>query len=76
LLDLPAGMSLQSVVAAGVGSEIADPGLARRSASIGAEVGKGVIKLDLTTDCGGVGEHPPFTLIYHVPPSRQPYAGL
>jgi hypothetical protein len=50
-------MSLQSVVAAGVGSEVADAGLAGRPTPVGAEVGSGVVKIDATAHCGGVGEH-------------------
>jgi hypothetical protein len=50
-------MRFQPVVVAGVGSEVADAGLAGWSALVGAEVGNGVIKLDQPAHCGGVGEH-------------------
>ncbi len=38
-------------------SEVTDPGLAGRPASVGAEVGDGVIKVDAAAHRGGVGEH-------------------
>jgi hypothetical protein len=44
------------VVVAGVGSEVADSGLAGRPAFVGAQVGDGVIDIDGAADCGGVGE--------------------
>jgi hypothetical protein len=56
LSHLPAGMRLQAVVIAGVGSEIPDPGLAGWSALVGAEVGNGVINIDQPANGGGVGE--------------------
>ena len=45
------------MVAAHMGAEVADAGLAGRSAAVRAEVGDGVIKVCAAADCGGVGEH-------------------
>ena len=45
------------MVAAGVGSEVADSGLAGRPAVVGVEVGDGVIQVDSAADGGGVGKH-------------------
>ena len=56
LADLPAGVRFQAVVVAGVGSEVADAGLAGRAALVGAEVGNGVVNVDQPAYCGGVGE--------------------
>ena len=39
-------MGFQSVMPSGVGSEVADPGLAGRSAAVRVEVGNGVINID------------------------------
>jgi len=41
LSDLPCGVSLQSVVVAHMGFEVADAGLAGWPAAVGAEVGDG-----------------------------------
>jgi hypothetical protein len=50
LPDLPASVGFQAVMAAYLGSEVADPGLARRSAAVRAEVGDCVIDIDGTAD--------------------------
>jgi hypothetical protein len=44
------------LVVAGVGSKVADPGLAERSTLARAEVGNRVINIDQPADGGGVGE--------------------
>ncbi len=45
------------VVAADVGSEVADSGLAGRPAAGGAEVGDGVIHVEAAAHRSGVGKH-------------------
>ena len=56
LADSPAAVSFVVVVAACVGSEVADSGLAGRPALVGAEVGDGVVQVDAAVHGGGVGE--------------------
>ena len=55
--DLPAAVRLLVVVAADVGAEVAEPGLAGRAAFVWAQVGDGVVEVDGAADGGGVGEH-------------------
>ncbi len=45
------------VVAADVGSEVADSGLAGRAALVGPEVGDGVVKVDAAAHRGGIVKH-------------------
>jgi len=49
-------MGFQVVVPSCVGSEVADSGLAGRSAVVGVEVGDGVVDVDSAGDGCGVGE--------------------
>ena len=55
--DPPAAVGFVSMVAAGMGSEVADAGLAGWSTPVGVEVGDGVINIYRPGDCGGVREH-------------------
>ena len=50
-------MGCHPVVVAGQRSELSDPGLARRPALVGVEVGDGVVQIHPTGAAGGVGEH-------------------
>ena len=57
LANLPAAVGFVVVVPAYVGSQVADPGLARRPASIGAEIRNGVINIDVAADPGGIRKY-------------------
>ena len=50
LSNLPAAVRFLVVVAANVGSEVAEPGLAGRTALIGAQIGNRVIDVDGAAD--------------------------
>ena len=50
-------MRLLVVVAADVGSEVAEPGLAGRPAAVRAQIRNRVVYIDGSADGGGVGEH-------------------
>jgi len=48
-------VGFQPVGAPYMGSEVADSGLAGRSAAVGAQIGGGVIEVDAAADGGGLG---------------------
>ena len=50
-------MGFAAVVAAHVGSEVADSGLARRPTLVQAQIGEGVIHIHTAVHPGGVGKH-------------------
>ena len=50
-------MGCHPVVVAGQRSELSDPGLARRPALVGVQVGDGVVQIHPAGAAGGVGEH-------------------
>ena len=50
-------MRLLVVVAADVGAEVPEPGLAGRPAAVRAQIRDGVINVDGSADRGGVGKH-------------------
>jgi hypothetical protein len=57
LANVPAAVGLVAVVAADVGSEVADLGLAGRPALIETPIGDGVIQVQAAAHRSGVGEH-------------------
>jgi hypothetical protein len=57
LPDLPAAEGFVPVMAPYVRSDVADPGLAKRSTPIGVELGNRVVKDDAAAHRGGVRKH-------------------
>jgi hypothetical protein len=57
LPDLPATEGFDPMMVAGVGSEVSDPGLARRPTLVGAQIGNGVVHIDRAAHRVGVGKH-------------------
>jgi len=57
LSNVPAAVGFEVVVSAGVGSKVADSGLAGRSPVVGIQVGDGVVDVHGAGDGCGVGKH-------------------